>query len=208
MFSKLKVFLAQNPSYRFVIVFLTTYLILDYFTSFYIGITAPGNFYSSFLDENLNYVRGFRVLLLNITSGILQLMGHTVTTTDTMLHAYNVGGFNIVYSCLGFGVMSFFTAFVVAYPKSLRSKLIFLPIGLVFIQVLNIIRLLLITVYWRKSFFFGKINHHDLFNIVLYTLLLTLIYIWINSGNKKANELQPLSSAGGGGHRPEVEKKY
>ena len=208
MFSKLKAFLAKNPSYRFIIIFLVAYLILDYFTLFYMGVTAPGNLYSSFLDENLNYVRGFRLFLLSITSGILQLMGHDVVTTDTMLHAYNVGGFNIVYSCLGFGVMSFFVAFVIAYPKSLKSKLLFIPIGLILIQSLNVLRLLLITLYWKRSFLMGIIDHHTLFNIILYALLLAMLYLWVNSGNKNANELQPMSSAGGGGHRPEVEKKY
>lgn len=194
MFDNLMKFLTKNPSYRFVLVFLITYLILDYFTILFMGITAPGNYYSSFLDDHLNYVRGFRILLITITAGILRLMGHQVITSDTMLHAYHVGGFNIVYSCLGFGVMSFFVAFVVAYPKSLKSKLIFIPSGLLLIQLLNIARLLMITLYWRKSFFFGKIDHHTLFNAILYFTLLIIIYIWVNSADKSHRKSENMST--------------
>jgi exosortase/archaeosortase family protein len=157
------------------------------------GITAPGNFYSSFLDNNLNYVRAFRHFLIAATAGLLRMQGYQVSTSDTFLHAYNVGGFNMVYSCLGFGIMSFFIAFVIAYPKSIKSKIIFAPIGLVIIQCLNISRLYLLTLYWRQSIFVGNINHHTLFNIVLYLMLLIMIYVWINISDKKTNPLKSVS---------------
>ncbi|MDB5013237.1 MAG: hypothetical protein JWQ25_1439 [Daejeonella sp.] len=177
-------FLKKNPTQRFVLIFLSTYIFLDYFSVFYMGITSPGNYYSSFLDNNLNYVRGLRHFLISSTASILQHWGYTVTTTDTMLHAYNVGGFNIVYSCLGFGLMSFFLAFVIAYPKRLKSKLIFGIVGLITIQILNILRLLLITLYWTKSIFAGRINHHTLFNVLLYIILLFIVVLWVNSKDK------------------------
>lgn len=181
MLKSLTEYLYKNPIHRFVLVFLSTYLFLNYFSVFYMGITAPGNYYSSFLDAHLNYVRGLRHFLISSTAHILHYCGYQVTTSDTMLHAYNVGGFNIVYSCLGFGLMSFFIAFVIAYPKPLKSKLIFGILGLIVIQVLNIIRLILITLYWTKSIFAEKINHHTLFNVLLYIILLFIIILWVNA---------------------------
>ncbi|MDB5120223.1 MAG: hypothetical protein JWN56_1441 [Sphingobacteriales bacterium] len=184
MLNRLSEYFDKNPIHRFVLVFLSTYIFLDYFSVFYMGITSPGNYYSNFLDNHLNYVRGLRHFLISSTASILQHWGYNVTTTDTMLHAYNVGGFNIVYSCLGFGLMSFFLAFVIAYPKPLKSKLIFGLVGLITIQILNILRLLLITLYWTKSVFAGRINHHTLFNVLLYIILLFTIIIWVNWRDK------------------------
>ena len=187
MLKSLTKYLEENPTHRFVLIFLSTYIFLDYFSIFFIGITSPGNYYSSFLDTHLNYVRGLRHFLISSTAHILQYWGYQVTTTDTMLHAYNVGGFNIVYSCLGFGLMSFFIAFVIAYPKPLKSKLIFGAFGLFIIQILNIARLVLITLYWTKSIFAEKINHHTLFNVLLYIILLSTIVVWINAKDEQIN---------------------
>jgi exosortase/archaeosortase family protein len=171
----------QNPSFRFVILFLGLFFLLYYFNIFYMGITAPGNYYSSFLDEHLNYISGFRHILIAISAWVLRLFDYQVYTSDTTLHALNAGGINVVYSCLGFGVMSFFTAFVIAWPeRSVRSKLLFIPAGLLLIQILNIARFILITLFWRQSPYRSMIDHHTLFNIILYGILLASIYFWID----------------------------
>ncbi|HUH33196.1 MAG TPA: exosortase/archaeosortase family protein, partial [Daejeonella sp.] len=150
------------------------------------GITAPGNYYSQFLDEHLNYISGFRNLLIGISAWIIRIFGYQVFTSDTTLHALNAGGINVVYSCLGFGVMSFFVAFVIAWPqRSLNSKLWFIPAGLFLIQALNIARFIMITLFWRNSPYRSVIDHHTLFNVILYAILLASIYFWINANNSK-----------------------
>lgn len=176
----------QNPSYRFVILFLGLFMLFYYFNIFYMGITAPGNYYSPFIDEHLNYIRGFRGILIGISAWVLRIFGYQVFTSDTTLHAFNAGGINVVYSCLGFGVMSFFVAFVLAWPeKSIKSKLWFIPAGLLFIQSLNIARFIMITLFWRTSPYRTLVDHHTLFNFILYVALLATIYFWINSRENK-----------------------
>src|SRR5688572_11509273 len=114
--------LAGNPSIRFVAVFLGLFFLFYYFNIFYMGITAPGNYYSPFLDHNLNYISGFRNILIAISAWVLRIFNYEVFTSDTTLHVLNMGGINVVYTCLGFGVMSFFTGFVLAWPeRSLKS---------------------------------------------------------------------------------------
>ena len=76
MLNSLSQYFEKNPISRFVIIFICTYFILDYFSVFYMGITSPGNYYSSFLDNNLNYVRGLRHFLLSSTAYILEFMGY------------------------------------------------------------------------------------------------------------------------------------
>lgn len=176
----------QNPSYRFVILFLGLFMLFYYFNIFYMGITAPGNYYSPFIDEHLNYIRGFRGILIAISAWVLRIFGYQVFTSDTTLHALDAGGINVVYSCLGFGVMSFFVAFVLAWPeKTIKSKLWFIPAGLLFIQTLNIARFIMITLFWRTSPYRTLVDHHTLFNFILYVALLATIYFWINSKENK-----------------------
>lgn len=170
----------DNPIARFLLIFGGSFALLFYFNEFYIGITASGGrFYSELLDTHLNYVSGLRHFLLQTAEWILMQLGYTTFTTNYWLRVSGHGGIIVVYSCLGFGVMSFFTAFVLAWPKPIKNKLWFLPIGLIVIQSLNIMRFILLSLFWKGSLLKGFIDHHDLFNIILYILLLGIIYFWV-----------------------------
>ncbi len=175
-----------NPYIKFLLMFIGLYVLLYYFNLFWIGLTAPGGLYWEFAAKYLNYIHGFRSILLAATAGILKLLGYTVRIQEYTIMALNKGGIQLVYSCLGFSVMSFFIAFVIAWPgKPIKNKLGFALIGLVFIQVLNISRFVLLTLFWNGSVLNGLMDHHDLYNIVLYGLLLLMVYLWVNSAGEK-----------------------
>ncbi|MXV52811.1 hypothetical protein GS399_17705 [Pedobacter sp. HMF7647] len=167
----------KDPATRFAVLFLILFAGLYWFNLLYIGITAKGGLYFPFLDEHLNYIRWFRHILLFLSAKILSLLGYSSMTTDTVLSVPGHGGIILIYSCLGYGVMSFFTAFVLAWPKPFKDKWLFLVLGLILIQVLNIIRFVLLSLYWNKVSL--GMDHHTLFNIVLYVILLGVMYWWI-----------------------------
>ncbi|HEX3386960.1 MAG TPA: hypothetical protein VHS53_17290, partial [Mucilaginibacter sp.] len=94
------------------------------------------------------------------------------------------GIIQLVYSCLGLGIMSFFTAFVIAFPKKLRSKIIFYFSGIVIFQILNIIRFVVLALFWKSTR--GIIlDHHTIFNILIYVLIGISLYFWIKDGDKE-----------------------
>ena len=96
---------------------------------------------------------------------------------------------DVVYSCLGLGVMSFFSAFVIAYPKKLKPKLIFLASGILCIQLLNVIRFVLLALLWDKKS--GMIlDHHTIFNITIYLIIGISLYFWV-----KHDAIQPIAGA-------------
>lgn len=144
------------------------------------GLVAPGGYYVPFFVKYLNYISGLRYFLMQSTAFLLRQLGEQVFTTDIWMRVSGRGGFIMAYDCLGFGVMSFFAAFVIAFPKPLKNKYFFLPAGLLFIQALNILRFILLGRFWKHSHMKQIIDHHDLFNIILYLALMVLIYIWIN----------------------------
>jgi len=113
------------------------------------------------------------------------MIGFTCISNDHQLLVAGRGIIDVVYSCLGLGVMSFFTAFVIAYPKKLKPKLIFLLTGLVSIQVLNILRFVLLAVLWDKKSQL-VLDHHTIFNIVIYIIIATSLYFWVKHDDKPA----------------------
>jgi len=173
---------------RFVAIFLALFLVFYYFNIVFFGITSPGNNYNAFLAEHLNYIRAFRHLLLNITMHILNAIGYTAITSDYDLLLVGHGTLRLDYSCLGLGVMSFFLAFIIAYPRRLKSKIIFAIAGILAIQTLNILRFVLLALFWNKHA--GNIiDHHAIFNGSIYVIIAITLYLWVKSDDKKPSDL-------------------
>ncbi|MBS1532179.1 MAG: hypothetical protein JSU01_17890 [Bacteroidetes bacterium] len=169
---------------RFLSIFLSLFVVFYYFNVLFFGLTSPGNHYVAFLDQHLNYIRLLRHFLLNATAHVLDWLGYTAITSDTELLVVGHGVIKLVYTCLGLGVMSFFTAFVIAFPKKFRPKLIFFICGILLFQVLNIIRFVVLALFWKSTK--GIIlDHHTIFNIIIYILIGISIYFWVRHDDKK-----------------------
>ena len=179
----------KDSPLKFLLLFLALFLFFYYFNIFFFGITSRGNHYNAFLDAHLNYIRLLRHLLLCVTRHIINLFGFTAITDDYQLLVAGHGTLDLVYSCLGLGVMSFFTAFVIAYPKTIKAKLFFLVSGLVVIQLLNVLRFVVLALLWDKKS--GMIvDHHTIFNAIIYILIAVSLYFWV-----KQDDHQPITSA-------------
>ncbi|MDB5131766.1 MAG: hypothetical protein JWR02_1515 [Mucilaginibacter sp.] len=163
----------------FVIKFLCLFAFIYGFYILYLAVISPGGkLYSKFFDEHLNFINWLRYALIESSAAILNLLGYqTKTAADQML----VVGRNIVYvgyDCLGFGVVSFFTAFVLTYPGVLKPKLYFGAIGLVTIQLINLARFVIISLYWHRSASVYLSDHHTIFNIVVYIFIAMSLYFY------------------------------
>ena len=106
--------LNKDSPLHFLLVFLGLFLFFFYFNIAFFSITSHGNHYIPFFNEHLNYIRWFRHLLLRISKVILNWLGYNAINNDYQLLVAGRGTIDLVYSCLGLGVMSFFGAFVIA----------------------------------------------------------------------------------------------
>jgi exosortase/archaeosortase family protein len=86
---------------------------------------------------------------------------------------------------LGLGVMSFFAAFVLAYPKKIGAKIGFLLIGLIVIQLLNILRFVVLAIFWNKKEDEQIVDHHTIFNIIIYVIIAISLYFWVKRDDKQ-----------------------
>lgn len=173
----------NNQPIRFTIIFLVLFLLFYYFNIFYFSLTSPdGHHYNAFLATHLDYIDWLRSLLLSCSAHILRWLGYIVIYNKFRLLVVGKSSIHLVYTCLGLGVMSFFAAFVLAYPQAWKSKLIFLVTGLLAIQVLNVIRFVLLALYWNRQSQ-RIIDHHTIFNIIIYIIIIISLYFWVKKNN-------------------------
>jgi exosortase/archaeosortase family protein len=167
----------KNSPVRFALVLVILFVGFYYFNIFYLGITSPGNYYSAFLDDNLNYIQWLTSALLWGSKKALTALGYNTITDDQDLLVAGYNHIKIAYSCLGLGVMSFLAAFIIAYPKPLKQKLVFFIVGVIIIQLLNVVRFVLLALYWDMQ---SKkiLDHHTIFNGVIYIIIIISIYFW------------------------------
>ena len=174
----------KNEPIKFIGSFIILFLVFYYFNIFFFGITTPTNhhYYSAFLADHFNYISGLRKLLIYSSAHILTWLGFAVITNEFDLLVAGHGKIELVYSCLGLGVISFLAAFVLSYPKRWRSKIIFLTIGILGIELLNIIRFVLLAIFWNKRGT-NTINHHTVFNLFIYLVIAVTLYFWVKHDN-------------------------
>ncbi len=88
-------------------------------------------------------------------------------------------GVHVVYSCIGYGVMSFWLSFILANQLSLKRKIKWIVGGLLMIWIINVVRISLMLVAvnekWQSPFNF---DNHTWFNIVAYIAIFTMMYFF------------------------------
>ena len=171
----------------FILTFLLLFLAFYEFNIAFIGLTTPEGIYIPWLHEHANYIEHWRSFDLRTTATLLNMLGFHTLVGEFSLSVQGFAGFKLVYSCLGYGIMSVYAAFVLSYPKKLFSRVLILITGLIIIQAANIIRLLLISIYWKTSYKDSWIDHHTAFNTVIYLIVALLLFTWIKSEPKSIN---------------------
>jgi len=100
----------------------------------------------------------------------------------TQLRLVGGGAVNLVYKCLGYGVTSFWLAFVFANTGSWKKKLLWMVGGTAVLYIINTIRIGLTLLGNGKkwSFPFGWDNH-TWFNIAAYGAIFLMMWVYDRS---------------------------
>jgi len=171
----------NNPVARFLVLFLVLFALFYYFNILFFKVTISTDpYYIPFLDHYLNYIDWLRWALLHGSAKILKWFGYVTIGNKYELLVVGKGSIRVVYQCLGLGVLSFFAAFVIAYPAALKPKFLFLIAGATGIQVLNLLRFIFVVLLWnwRRN---QIMDHHTLFNIFIYIVIAIVLYFWIKA---------------------------
>lgn len=163
--------------FRFVLLLAAFY----YFNIFFIAITDyRGRVYSPFLEHYLNYVAWIRNLVLYTSNIIAHFFGlNSYVSFPYRLKISHGPSVEMVYECIGLGILSFWVAFIVAHKGGWRKKSLWCTIGIISICFINSWRVALLLIALQKGWKVNAyIDHHTLFNIVAYILIFILITIY------------------------------
>lgn len=127
-----------------------------------------------------------RASLLWGAKGLLALAGYTTYLPDKYhLFMKSGSGVHMVYSCIGYGVMSFWGAFIIANQGSWKKKLVWLAGGWFAIWCINVVRISLLVLAINKSWQMPLgFDHHTWFTIAAYILIFILIYFYDRTSKK------------------------
>ena len=166
----------------YLIKFLGCFCLLYYGTKAWIGLTIPGGYYSSFAAHYLDYISMLRSTLLYGAKYVLLLFGYYSNVDNTFyLKMVNGRSIHIVYSCLGYGISSFWVAFIFANTGSLHKKIVWILSGVACIWAINVIRISMLLLAVNKNWQFPLgLGHHTWFNIAAYGFIFLGIYFMIS----------------------------
>lgn len=164
---------------RFFVILIVGYLVFSYFFKFWIGLCAPGGIYWAFANEHLNFIRTYRHFLIGGTGIICDIFGLKYIYNDTAIRIVGHGGIKIVYSCLGYGIISILMALAIAVPyQKIPQRIVYLLFGFLCFSFLNMMRLFIVSFYAHQARDL-QIDHHLIFNFICYLLIILGIFLWI-----------------------------
>jgi exosortase/archaeosortase family protein len=182
--------LSNKKFIYFTVRFLLYFLVCYYGLQFITGLAVEGGYYNSFVAKYIDIASWIRSFLMFCTSTIVSIFGyHPQKISDYVLTVTEGGGIRLVYGCLGFGVLSFWTAYSFATDTTAKKKITWFLIGIAFLFIINIFRITAVLIATNKKwqFPFGW-NHHTWFNIVAYAVIFMMMYFF--EKNIKQNALE------------------
>ena len=144
-------------------------------------MSEGSRFHNAYIAEHFNYIQWLKSSLIILGTWVIKLFGFYAIHNEMDVLVINGPHLRINYSCIGLGVMSFFTAFVIAFPAKLKPKIKLFIIGTIMIYILNVLRIAGLGVL--LGFFQSQRDnftyHHEVFNIIVYLCIFALLYFWI-----------------------------
>jgi exosortase/archaeosortase family protein len=117
--------------------------------------------------------------LFNTSHQILNLFNYNSIVDGPNL----IGENGIVYmakGCLGIRMTFIFAAFIFLTGENLRKKLIYILAGIVIINIVNILRFVFLFIHLQNhGEYLWKIEVHDMFNVIVYSIVFILWVIWL-----------------------------
>lgn len=126
----------------------------------------------------------------------LSFFGYKLFTVlqDRDMQVIGIDGSNGVWvgsNCNAITLFSLFAVFIIAYPGHQRSKLWFIPLGILAIHLLNLLRVmaLVLIAYYAPEYL--DFNHTYTFTFLVYGFIFALWLLWVNRFSGKQTTSQP-----------------
>ena len=100
----------------------------------------------------------------------------------------NYRGVWIGSNCNGFKLFSIFSIFILAFPANFKSKLWYIPFGILVVHIANVLRVVVLVLINDKSPQYLDFNHDYTFTIFVYSIIFGLWFWWLKKYSSIKNE--------------------
>lgn len=175
----MKALLKQNAFTRFICISGFLYLFLYLIYQFVV-------------KKYTYYDQKFIGSIIQAADYLVKLVGyHTfMVLQDRDLQVIGLDGGTGVWvgsNCNAITLFSLFAVFIIAYPGHHKSKLWFVPAGIIAIHILNILRVVGLMFINLKAPEYLSFNHTYTFTFLVYAFIFWLWMVWINKFSHKQN---------------------
>lgn len=168
--------LKSNKKIFFLVTFFVKGLALYLFwIIFYDGWMVNTKFVNSTL---INHLIGANQLLLDA-------FGYTTFSNGETIGIDGSHGVFIGDPCNGLSLFALFAGFIIAFNGRLVYKIPFIALGVLFIHLLNIIRIFLLTLLAKYSPATLDFNHKYTFTYLIYSLIFLMWMVWVKKYAEK-----------------------
>jgi len=125
---------------------------------------------------------------LNLSQKILGWMGYVAERSgDCFMGIQGTPGLLMGDSCNGISLFALYSIFIIVFPGKIVSKIIFIPAGIILIHLLNVLRVVVLSIIETYSYEWTEFNHTYTFTILIYAFIFGVWLFWINkfSGIKR-----------------------
>jgi exosortase family protein XrtF len=147
-------------------------------------------FYVFVIQKHTNIDVSFIRVIIRSSDVVLHWFGYdTFTRLDENAYpGIGIDGSTGVWvgaSCNALTLFFLFAVFVFAYPGHQKSKLWFIPMGIITIHVLNILRVVALALisFYKPDYL--AFNHTYTFTFIVYCYIFFLWMIWVNNYSVK-----------------------
>lgn len=125
--------------------------------------------------------------LVSISSKLIDLLGFISIDSKAISHddirVIGIDGTHGLWlgdPCNGITLFALFVGFVIAYPGKIKTKLWFIPAGIIAIHFINVIRIVALCVIVKYAPDSLAFNHTYTFTILVYAFVFWLWLLWAN----------------------------
>jgi len=135
-----------------------------------------------------------QIALTNFMALIFKSLGYQVTTSDFLLFIGENGlPIDISRDCIGWKGMYSLFALVLATPYEMKSKLKFLSMGLPFMFLVNLLRIIItLIVGLNFGLHYMEFIHTFLWQQVMIIALISVWYLWLRRGKINIEKMRNI----------------
>jgi exosortase family protein XrtF len=171
-----ELFIKYKPVIKFILTFLLVYTIFSACYKMYLDYSEDSKFYPDYVTN----------LVAKQSQSLLETLGFEAQITPHPNEASMKLIINkkfvarIIEGCNSISVIILFVSFIIAFAVRLKTTLLYLLFGSVLIYIVNLFRVVILSIGlynypWRR-----EILHSVIFPLIIYGLVFLLWMFWVN----------------------------